>query len=89
MFPSVFSKNFANNYTIEILDSIFHKEKFKRTITAEDEIIIAKVLNDNYGQVLTHNDYVNKISRPCNYKYMKEHIIKGYRILLRNQQTSI
>lgn len=82
-YPSVFSKKYANNYTIDILDKIFHKEKFQRNITLEDEIIIAKVLNENYNQILNNNDYVNKISRRCNYKYMKEHIIKAYRILLR------
>ena len=67
-YSGVFSKKYASNYTFETLDKIFNKEMFKRTITAEDEVVIAKVLNDNYGQILSNKDYINKISRPCNYK---------------------
>ena len=81
---SLFSTEFAPTYTEDKLKGIFHREMFQRYISPEDENILKQTFDENYGKITTQDQF-QTISRKLNYKFQKEHFIKGYRTLRKKQ----
>jgi ELP3 family radical SAM enzyme/protein acetyltransferase len=80
----MFSRNYASNYSIELLDKIFHNEKFQFNLSEQDFELIRNVLQENITKIKNPNDYLKFICKPTGLKFQKEHIIKVYRKLVSN-----
>jgi elongator complex protein 3 len=81
----MFNPRFASNYSPELLDKIFHNERFKFTLSDEDYELIASVIQRNWGNVNTHEKYMKIICKQTGNRYQKEHIIKVYRQLIKTE----
>lgn len=84
----MFNPSFASNYAIEDLLKIFNNDTYCYDVTPEQYEEIKKVIINAHGKVNSHNDFNKYITRPLNFKYQKGHIIKTYRILLKNKEIT-
>lgn len=86
--PSIFSQEFAANYTTQDIENIFNKTTYahKENITSKDlEIMFRAFAVVNDDTIRTREDYnssIGKLSR----RFAKTTLIKGYRILLRDDK---
>ena len=74
---------YASNYSLELLNKIFHNERFQFTLSDEDFTLIASVIQRNRGNVNTHEKYMKLICKQTGNRFSKEHIIKVYRQLIK------
>jgi elongator complex protein 3 len=81
----MFSKKYANNYTMEMIKSIFIKEKFQQSLDNDDFSKFKKIYTDfNFDNINSFNEF----SRKLNFKYDKQALIKMYRYFVKEKQIS-
>lgn len=83
----MFNPRYASNYSPELLDKIFHNERFNFTLSDEDFTLIADIIQKNHGRVDTHVKYMQIICKQTGNQFHKEHIIKVYRQLIKSGTT--
>lgn len=80
----MFSTQFASNYTIDDITSIFNKEEYAYPVTPEDKDSFKSV----YDKIMCIDPLSKKfyevIARKLNFKYTKPHMIKIYRLLVQS-----
>lgn len=83
----IFSKDYANNYSIEDIQNIFDKEIFKITCSNNDiEIMLNAFIRSHSYTFNTHTDYEKFVRSEKLMKYNKTTMIKTYRELIFEQK---
>jgi histone acetyltransferase (RNA polymerase elongator complex component) len=80
---SIFSNEYANNYTIEDIEGIFNKDMFHITLTDEDMVLMEKAFNNSHNYTFNCNIDYQKFTRAEKLiRYNKTKMIECYRRLI-------
>lgn len=80
---SIFSNEYANNYTIEDIEGIFDKEIFRITFTEDDMVLMEKAFNNSQNYTFNCQKDYEKFTRGEKLiRYNKTKMIEGYRRLI-------
>ena len=81
----MFNPDFANNYDVSDIESIFDKEMFRINITDEELKLMKdtfiKSLNFNFD---SHQAYMKFINKELHNRFAKTKMIHAYRMLLKS-----
>lgn len=83
----IFSKEYANNYSIKDIEDIFDKDIFRITFTHDDMILMETAFNNSHNYTFNcHKDYEKFIRGEKLMKYNKPKMIQGYRHLISHKK---
>ncbi len=83
----IFSKDYANNYSIEDIENIFNKEIFRITFTDDDMETMKKAFIESHSYNFQNNkDYEKFVRNEKLIKFNKAKLIQGYRMLIADKK---